>query len=76
MAQPGKNLPHGKGVFVGQDGWIWVQFFENGRKKKNGKFLQINQNTGEMRVGNRQMAANGSQMNEVLGFKADGSITK
>ena len=28
--QPGVNKPHGKGVFVVDDGWIWIQWFENG----------------------------------------------
>jgi hypothetical protein len=29
--QPGVNEPEGKGVFVGDDGWIWLQSFKDGK---------------------------------------------
>ena len=38
----GQSMPHGRGVWVGNDGWIWVQWFENGIPINDGKFIWIN----------------------------------
>ena len=40
--KPGENIPHGKGVFVDNKGWVWVQSFENGKRSYNNKGITIN----------------------------------
>lgn len=37
--QPGFNQPHGKGVFVDKEGWVWVRYFDKGSRSHNGKFI-------------------------------------
>jgi hypothetical protein len=49
-----ESQPHGKGVFVEDSGWIWVQWFANGNiDHKKGKFFQINTNEHEITISNQ-----------------------
>ena len=41
LQQIGSDVPDGKGVFIGKDGWVWISEFVNGTRLKNGKFITI-----------------------------------
>ena len=38
----GQNKPHGRGVWLGHDGWIWVQWFDDGKPMNEGKYIWLN----------------------------------
>lgn len=35
-----RDLPHGRGIWVGNDGWIWLQWFNEGKPiKYDGRYI-------------------------------------
>ena len=53
-----RDVPHGRGIWVGKDGWIWLQWFENGNPiNDEGKFIWINTRTKQLQVATIEMIA-------------------
>ena len=44
-----RDVPHGRGIWVGDDGWIWLQWFEDGNPiNDEGKHIWINTKTRQL----------------------------
>ncbi len=70
----GFNQPHGKGVFVDKEGWVWVRYFDRGSRLHNGRFIQINPVTKVMKISTRRMQADGTWKTECKEFNKEGQI--